>query len=479
MNDDKIARRYLRSNARNDVRLSITDPCTSVMYGQELVIRGTITTGRHLLPVTCSQSRLRAGAELFDQSGRKVIAARGDFEGDIIGPGEAREFEVRVPTKRVSAGSYEIYVDLLFERIAWLKVGQRWRVIVQPEFELSTIDETISIDNVLFWKQHVPEFNSATGLRITSPTFQTYDIHNTSGTVQARSMLTSFEISLLYALARNHVSGFGEIADLGPLLGIGTNAMARGLSDNQNPAVRDVRIYSYDLFLFEGMGHFLPATDQNGTGSVFHRYLEINHDYFERVVPVPGDFMKMRWIGRPIEVLFIDLAKSWALNAKVLREFFPYLIPGRSIVVQQDYVHVGEPWIALTMERLAEYFELLYFVYGGTAVFRLKSAIPQSALDEDMRSLPDDVIRSLFERARSKVTPAIAQVLKCCEAAILIERGQAAEARAILDRIDLAATDSRYQSQDFAPAIVPNRAATLRWLERAERGQKVTLGVGP
>ena len=39
------------------------------------------------------------------------------------------------------------------------------------------------------------------------------------------------------------------------------------------------------------------------------------------------------------EVLFIDLAKDWSINDHVARLFFPSLIPGQSVVIQQDYVH--------------------------------------------------------------------------------------------------------------------------------------------
>ncbi|MEL6341223.1 MAG: hypothetical protein AAFQ65_15065, partial [Myxococcota bacterium] len=46
------------------------------------------------------------------------------------------------------------------------------------------------------------------------------------------SMLLLPEVALLYALARHHFRAEGAIVDLGPLLGLSTFAMARGLSDN-------------------------------------------------------------------------------------------------------------------------------------------------------------------------------------------------------------------------------------------------------
>ncbi len=52
-----------------------------------------------------------------------------------------------------------------------------------------------------------------------------------------------------------------------------------------------------------------------------------------------GDVMQAPLPPGDIEVLFIDLAKHWTVNDHVVRAFFPRLIPGRSIVVQRDYLH--------------------------------------------------------------------------------------------------------------------------------------------
>ena len=52
-----------------------------------------------------------------------------------------------------------------------------------------------------------------------------------------------------------------------------------------------------------------------------------------------GNLLALDWTGGPIEILFIDLAKSWDLNRWVLTKTFPRLIPGHSVVIQQDWVH--------------------------------------------------------------------------------------------------------------------------------------------
>jgi hypothetical protein len=51
-----------------------------------------------------------------------------------------------------------------------------------------------------------------------------------------------------------------------------------------------------------------------------------------------GDLLANGWSGDPIELLFVDFSKTWALNDFIVKEFFPSLIAGRSVVVQQDFV---------------------------------------------------------------------------------------------------------------------------------------------
>ena len=108
----------------------------------------------------------------------------------------------------------------------------------------------------------------------------------------------------------------------------------------------------------------------------------------------------------------------------MLAEFFPSLILGHSILLQQDYVHVGEPWIALTMAVLSEYFEQLHFVYGATSACRLTKRIPTEILNQNLRELPLSEIDRQMANARRKALQAIAEVLKTCQAALRIETGE-------------------------------------------------------
>ena len=75
---------------------------------------------------------------------------------------------------------------------------------------------------------------------------------------------------------------------------------------------------------------------------------DVPHDVHE------GDITKIGWSGGPIDVLFLDVLKSWEINDAVLRDFFPSLVPGRSVIVHQDYGWGDTPWIPITVELMRD-----------------------------------------------------------------------------------------------------------------------------
>ena len=103
--------------------------------------------------------------------------------------------------------------------------------------------------------------------------------------------------------------------------------------------------------------------------------------YSDLVHVHPGDITNTPWSGEPIEILFIDLAKTKDVNDFIIREMFPCLIPGRSIVIHEDYLFYRLPWIHITMERLAEHFELLCDTEYNSVVFGLTKQITRADVE--------------------------------------------------------------------------------------------------
>jgi hypothetical protein len=195
------------------------------------------------------------------------------------------------------------------------------------------------------------------------------------------TMLTPEELTLLYWSASSYYSGAGEIVDGGCFLGGSTAALARGLRDNLKVESKEARIHSFDLFLVDQSTkkrYFADSHLQIGD-SFLDTYKGGIRDYDPYVLVYPGDIRKVSWKAS-IELLFLDVLKLKDINDFALAEFFPNLIPGVSLVIQQDYVHFALPWIHITMERLADYFETLSYCRSGSVVFRLTKPLPAEVL---------------------------------------------------------------------------------------------------
>jgi hypothetical protein len=416
---------------------------------------------------------LAVGFELHHkQAQRKIASARAPISGNSFNAGESRKFDVVFRLHpHTTIGACELRIDLVYDYVCWFaRKGAEplsTDIEIVPEFRIDTVNPELAPADPAFWKQYVPEYNPHSPIGINSPAFQEYVVHNPSGTQQVRSMLSVYEISLLYALARDY-SGEGQILDLGPLMGLTTNALARGLIHNTREIHKRKRIFSYDLFLLENMNHFLKLPDGGSIGSVFPGFLELNRDFLDYIVPVPGDLLKMSWTGEPIEIMFIDISKSFHINRHLLQNFFPHLLPEKAIVVQQDFLHVEEYWLPLTMEHLADHFEPLYCVFGAMAVFRLKEPIPEALLAEDIGTLPLDRCESYFDRAIEKAKPTAREILRCCKAMNYLRFNAHDQARACLQAVDFSAREqSNDPTADFSSLIAPQAQVVDKLLRKA------------
>lgn len=202
----------------------------------------------------------------------------------------------------------------------------------------------------------------------------TLERHGTPG-----AMLRLEEKRYLYWLVRDQYEGLGAILDLGPLTGGSTVCLAGGALDSKNfPRGKAPVIRSYDLFYYDGTW-----------GNLAHRGIKPGDDFYEvflegiekvrsNVVATKGDILEIRSFDEPIEILFVDLAKSERLLQHVMKVFYPRVLVGNGIVVHQDYKFVGMPYLKAFQQAFAEYFELLPFPADvPTVAFRLVKPLPE------------------------------------------------------------------------------------------------------
>lgn len=202
-----------------------------------------------------------------------------------------------------------------------------------------------------------------------------------------KGMVGPEERRCYYWLAKNWLSGQGCIVDAGAFVGASTYCFAAGAADAGRRAYNDdVLIHAYDYFqvVDEYVGEAISRDFRKIKAG--ESYLDVfatqTGQYMDAIRAYPGDFLSHSWKGAPIEILFIDIAKTSELCAHAVKEFFPSLIPQQSVVIHQDYFHCWHPYIHVGMEYLDEEFELVdEHVAFQSRVWRLKNKIPSGKIE--------------------------------------------------------------------------------------------------
>jgi hypothetical protein len=296
---------------------------------------------------------------------------------------------------------------------------------------------TPPVNSTKFWERYDQWRTPGSNYGITNVSYQKYEITNPSGLRCASSMLTTYELALLYALAKDYWSGHGCIIDTGSLNGLSVNALAKGLQDNPGylKNKRDKIIYAFDLFQSNGLPSEFFDGSQNVTGSFLDAFLANNRDYLDTISITAGNILSFHWQGEDVEIFFNDVSKSWEINHWIQRNILPFLIPGKSILIQQDYCYFHSYWVAITMEYFSDYFELMYPVFGSSFVYLYKMEIPSFKLQADLFSLPLATKLELLDRAIAKAPPSSAEVLKCAKAYCLLDNNQPNLASEVLSTV--------------------------------------------
>ncbi len=211
-----------------------------------------------------------------------------------------------------------------------------------------------------------------------------------------RGMITRDEIILLYLLGRDFYSGQGAIIDGGAFCGASAYAFAAGIADNPRSFSRSKKIFSYDMFRcesytttyiknnfymftdLEGNKKFSKDTIANGE-SFLDVFLFQTQRYADSITANPGSILDYPWIGAPISIFFIDVAKTIKIQNHLFSSYLPYLQLG-GCLLQQDFYHPYHPYIHVGMEFLRPYFEILYSKVSVTRAYLLQKPIPAEVI---------------------------------------------------------------------------------------------------
>jgi hypothetical protein len=217
-------------------------------------------------------------------------------------------------------------------------------------------------------------------------------------------MLSHQERRMLYYLARHDFIGAGVIADMGTYLGSSTMCFAAGLRER---SVDRPLLHTFDLFKLGDFGAEIREFPGDPPGDLRTRdvFEENLREYLDLIVVHEGDILAESWADEPIELLFVDIAKSYKVLDHLLLTFFPALIPTRSLIVLQDYLWgTSGPWHHIVMEKLSDYFEYVVDTDIASAVFLLKREIPRSVLEGCLyMEIPRDEKVQLMDKAIEKL----------------------------------------------------------------------------
>ena len=182
------------------------------------------------------------------------------------------------------------------------------------------------------------------------------------------TMLNLEERQFYVWLARRMAHVPGAIVDLGCFAGGSSAHLAEGNRQGGGTAP----VFAYDNFTAtrkSKQNQLYPKGIAPFDGSDMLPLSQRLLAPWPNVTPRKGRIEDSVWTDGPISLLVQDASKTDETMDQMAEIFFPHLVAGQSLIVQQDELHWKEPWVAVQMERLQTWFAPLCFVPGGMMIY--------------------------------------------------------------------------------------------------------------
>lgn len=217
------------------------------------------------------------------------------------------------------------------------------------------------------------------------------------------TMLSPQEQRLYYWLTAHWTTDIGAVVDLGCFAGGSTARLAAGhvaAGKRQwihaydrfkaDQRTKEAELYRKGILDFKGQDIYLLTRD-------------LLEPWEEVVTLHRGNILETTWHDDPIELLVIDAAKSPTAADGIAERFFPSLIPGKSLIIQQDYFHWRLPWLPVQMHRMSDWFQPVAYCRKGTVVFQNTRPIDKTALQAGrVGNLSDDELLNGLSKVETK-----------------------------------------------------------------------------
>jgi hypothetical protein len=243
------------------------------------------------------------------------------------------------------------------------------------------------------------------------------------------AMTSPSERAYVQWLAARYYTGRGRLVEMGCWLGSLTRSLALGLRDNPAPDSASFRIQVFDRFLWTVImedwvrntpvqGRFKPGDDYTAL------YLERMADFAGRIEITKADLTTAAWSGGAIEIVLVDVMKTVPLTRNISNTFFPALIPGRGLIVHQDYFTFGHPWIHIATFMMAGALSVYHVVPDScTAAFRVERPIaPLADFPGDPNGFTDAQISEAYAWNRRMLPAGVQATLASAEVHLRMQR---------------------------------------------------------
>lgn len=214
------------------------------------------------------------------------------------------------------------------------------------------------------------------------------------------TMLSETEQKLYYWLTRHWAAGRGAIVDLGCFAGGSTARLALGHAE----AGLTTPIHAYDRFTAQARVKrrvLYPQGISPFDGEdILPLARELLRPWQAHITLHRGQIEEQHWQNGPIEILVMDAGKTAPDLDRMAQIFFPHLVPGTSLLVQQDYLQWNQPWVAVQMELLADVFTPRAHARPDTVVWECTAPVTADALARaQVADLSDEMMLAYLELA--------------------------------------------------------------------------------
>lgn len=217
------------------------------------------------------------------------------------------------------------------------------------------------------------------------------------------TMLSEDEQMFYVWLAANLIENGDAIYDLGCFAGGSTARLAAGL----RAAGITAEIHAFDFFKAGELpkrrilyaGGIAPFEGED----IFPLVQELLAPWSSAITLHRGDILASDSGNGPIALLVNDATKSPEDLDAMAAKFYQRLLPGKSILIQQDYQTPDHSWIPCQMELLADHFEPVAICQRHTIAYLLKRPVTPSALTAAKTDgLSDQQMQALLRQAANR-----------------------------------------------------------------------------